>query len=103
MANIVSRFSRTTKWISHIPAWRNAHFENYLFIWWKYPWWFIKKITKDEKTVNENKINIQKDNDEITVNKVLNFKKNTDKEEDSKSKRHIKKIDSYRQFVKCFL
>ena len=62
----------------------------------------LKKITKDEKTVNENKINIQKDNDEITVNKVLNFKKNTDKEEDSKSKRHIKKIDSYRQFVEMF-
>ena len=62
----------------------------------------LKKITKDEKTVNENKINIQKDNDEITVNKVLNFKKNTDKEEDSKSKKHIKKIDSYRQFVEMF-
>ena len=62
----------------------------------------LKKITKEEKTVNENKINIQKDNDEITVNKVLNFKKNTDKEEDSKSKRHIKKIDSYRQFVEMF-
>ena len=62
----------------------------------------LKKITKEEKTVNENKINIQKDNDEITVNKVLNFKKNTDKEEDSKSKKHIKKIDSYRQFVEMF-
>ena len=35
----------------------------------------LKKITKEEKTVNENKKNIQKDNDEITVNKVLNFKK----------------------------
>ena len=33
---------------------------------------------------------------------MLNFKKNTDKEEDSKSKRHIKKIDSYRQFVEMF-
>ena len=62
----------------------------------------LKKIQKEEQSINKNKINAQKDIRDDVNNKILNFNKNSNEDKENNSNTLIKQIENYRQFVEMF-